>query len=42
VLKQVIANDDIASCAPRELFVLFPVRVGLIVDDEVDDGGSPV
>jgi hypothetical protein len=42
VLKQVVANDDVASCVPRELFVLFPIGVGLVVDDEVDDGGSPI
>jgi hypothetical protein len=42
VLEQVVLDHDIAGCAPGELFMLFSIGIGFVVDDEVDDGRSPV
>jgi hypothetical protein len=42
VLEQVIANNDVVDNSSRELFVFLILRVRLVVDDEVDDGGPPV
>jgi hypothetical protein len=42
VLEQVVTDDIVASRASGKLFVLFLFWVGLVVDDEIDDGCSPV